>query len=199
MTARAPDISALHGDSQGATIVEFAIVLPLFMVLLIGILDIGQMVYGKSVLAGAVHKAARASSLETRNTARADAAVLDAIRPLLPGVSIESSRTSYYDFADIGRQEKWNDANGNARCDNGETYTDENRNGQWDEDVGTQGNGGDPNDVVVYRVTASFSPVFKVPFLPQRWSTRTLTATAVTRNQPFGNQTGYGSGAGSCS
>lgn len=188
----------LADDTQGATIIEFAIVVPLFMTLLLGIMDIGQMVYGKSVLSGAVRRAARDSALETRSTSEADARVLDAIRPVLPGVTIKTSRTSYYDFADIGRPEKWNDANTSGKCDNGEAYTDENRNGQWDEDVGHASSEGTANDVVVYTVTASFSPVFKVPFLPEHWSARTLTSAAVTRNQPFGVQAGYGSSAGTC-
>lgn len=191
-------LRSLHSDTEGATIVEFAIVTPLFMVLLLGIMDVGQMVYGKSVLAGAVRKAARDSSLETRNTSEADGMVLDMIRPVLPGVTIETNRKSYYDFADIGRPEKWNDSNKNGRCDNNETYTDENRNAQWDEDIGKAGNDGGASDVVVYTVKASFEPVFKVPFLPHLWNDRTLTSTAVTRNQPFANQTGYGSSAGSC-
>lgn len=185
-------------DTQGATIIEFAIVLPLFMTLLIGIMDIGQMVYGKSVLSGAVRRAARDSALETRSTTEADAIVLDAVRRVLPGVTIATSRTSYFDFTDIGRPEKWNDADTNGTCNTGEAFTDENRNGQWDEDVGQADSEGSANDVVVYKVTASFTPVFKVPFLPQRWSDRTLTATAVTKNQPFGVQAGYGSSAGTC-
>lgn len=191
-------VRALLDDREGATIVEFAIVLPMFMVLLIGILDIGQMVYGKSVLTGAVHRAARASATETRNIAQADAGVLATIRPVLPGVTIKTSRTSYYDFADIGRPEKWNDDNGNSRCDDDEVFTDENRNGQWDEDIGKQNDAGTANDVIIYRVTASFEPMFKVPLLPGSWSDRTLMATAVIKNQPFGNQTDYGSAAGNC-
>lgn len=188
----------LRDDTQGATIIEFAIVVPLFLTLLLGIMDIGQMVYGKSVLAGAVRRAARDSALETRSTTEADAMVLDAIRPVLPGVTITTSRTSYFDFTDIGRPEKWNDANTSGTCDDGEAYTDENRNGHWDDDVGQAGSDGSANDVVVYTVNASFAPVFKIPFLPSRWSDRTLTATAVTKNQPFGVQAGYGSSAGTC-
>lgn len=193
MTAR-----RLIADNDGATIVEFAIVVPLFLLLLLGILDAGQMVYGKSVLTGAVHRAARDSSLETRNTNQADATVLDAIRPILPGAKITTARTSYYDFADVGRAEKWNDRNANALCDAGETYTDENRNGQWDQDIGQKGSSGSANDVVVYKVTARFNPLFQVPLLPKLWTERTLTATAVTKNQPFGSQNGYGATAGSC-
>lgn len=185
-------------DSEGATIIEFAIVVPMFMLLLLGIMDIGQMVYGKSVLSGAVRAAARSSSLETRSTAQADAMVLDMVGKVLPGATLETSRTSYVDFNDIGRAEKWNDSNANGRCDVNETYTDENRSGTWDEEIGQSGSDGGANDVVVYTVNASFDPAFKVPLLPSRWGRRTLTATAVTKNQPFGSQPGYGSSAGSC-
>ncbi|MBB3861483.1 Flp pilus assembly protein TadG [Novosphingobium hassiacum] len=191
-------LRALRGDSSGATIVEFAIVMPMFLVLLLGILDIGQMAYGKSVLSGAVRRAARASALETRSTAQADAMVLDMVKEVLPGATLSTSRTSYYDFSDIGRAEKWNDRNGNGRCDASETFTDENRNGVWDEEMGRSNSEGSANDVVVYKVVASFEPVFKVPFLPGAWGRRTLTATAVTKNQPFGAQPGYGSSAGAC-
>lgn len=187
----------LH-DREGATIIEFAVVFPLFMLLLFGILDTGQMVYGKSVLTGAVHRAARSSATETRNITQADASVLKALQPVLPGVTIKTDRTSYYDFADVGRTEKWNDANGNSQCDNNEVFTDENRNGQWDEDIGKKGDAGSASDVVIYRVKASFDPVFKIPFLPASWSTRTLSATAVVKNQPFANQAEYGSTTGSC-
>lgn len=193
MTAR-----SLGSDTAGATIVEFAIVMPMFLVLLLGILDIGQMAYGKSVLSGAVRRAARASALETRSTAQADAMVLDMVKQVLPDATLQTSRTSYYDFTDIGRAEKWNDHNGNGRCDASETYTDENRNGAWDAEMGKSNSDGGANDVVVYKVVASFEPVFKVPFLPGAWGRRTLTATAVTKNQPFGTQPGYGSSAGSC-
>ncbi len=189
---------ALLRDREGATIIEFAIVLPMFLVLLLGIMDAGQMVYGKSVLSGAVRQAARESSLETRSIAASDATVLDLIRPVLPGVTITTMRRSYYDFSDIGRAEKWNDKNTNGRCDNGEVYTDENRNSAWDAEIGTSNSEGGADDVVVYTVTATFEPVFKVPFLPSQWSDRTLKATAVTKNQPFGTQAGYGSSAGSC-
>lgn len=191
-------MTRLLRDSEGATLVEFALVVPLFLVLLLGIMDAGQMVYGKSVLNGAVHRAARLSALETRNTSEADAQVLATVRPVLPGVKLTSTRTSYYDFADVGRPEKWNDQNGNSRCDNNETYTDENHNGQWDQDIGKQNDEGSANDVVVYRVEAKFDPLFKVPFLPSFWAERKLVATAVTKNQPFGVQSSLGSSAGSC-
>lgn len=190
-------LARLAVDSRGVTAVEFALLAPVFFMFLIGLMDLGQSIYGQVVLNGAVAKAARSSSLETADTTQADAQVSSLVGKVLPGAAITSKRENYYDFNDVGRPEKWNDANNDGTCDNGESYVDENGNGNWDEDIGREGNGS-ANDVVVYTVTASFDPLFKVPFLPEVWSRRKLTASTVTKNQPFANQDGYGSNSGTC-
>ncbi len=187
----------LRSDAAGVTIVEFAIVAPVFLLMLMGMLDAGQMIYGKTVLSGAVEAAARSSSLEGSDTAAADTQVKDRVKHVLPGVQIVSTRTSYYDFADIGRAEQWNDADGDGACDDGEAFTDENSNGSWDREIGVSGNGA-ANDVVMYSVRASFEPVFKIPFMPAMWSSRTLSSTAIRKNQPYATQQTYSSTAGTC-
>lgn len=188
----------LADDRRGIATIEFALVAPVFLGLIIAIFDIGQLAYGKAVLAGAVQNAARSAALETADTARADNMVRAAIAPVLPGVEIVSSRVSYFDFADIGRAERWNDADGNGECDNDETYTDENGSGEWEADVGLTGNGG-AGDVVVYSVDARYETVFHVPFAPESWRERTISATMVRKNQPFADQREYSSTSGVCS
>jgi TadE-like protein len=190
--------AGLVSDSSGAVIIEFAIVAPVFMLLIIGCLDLGQMAYAKSVLEGAVQKAARDSSLETASTLQADNMVKNMIGPVLPGSTITTTRTSYYDFVDVGRPERWNDANNNGTCDHNESFVDENSNGDWDEDIGVSGNGG-ASDVIVYTVNAKYNPVFRIPFMPATWAERTLSATAVRKNQPFSLQAAMGSNSGICS
>ena len=110
----------LGRDESGVTVVEFALIAPTFLLLLLGTLDIGQMVYAQSVLNGAVQTAARDASLEGGDTAAADAMVLEQISGVMPGVELNTSRTSYYDFADIERAEQWNDADDNGICNDGE-------------------------------------------------------------------------------
>ena len=187
----------LRRDRQGVTAIEFTLIAPVFLMLVMGVFDLGQMGYGLAVLNGAVQKAARDSSLETANTAALDNAVKGQINSIFPGGIFSSTRTSYNDFVDIGRPERWNDANSDGTCNNGESYVDENSNGQWDADIGSDGNGG-ASDVVVYRFTVKYKPVFAVPFMPSQWSQRTLTATAIRKNQPFASQGAMGSAAGAC-
>lgn len=187
---------ALRSDDAGSALLEFAFTAPLWILLVLGSLDLGQMAYAKSLLSGATQDAARNASLETGDTSKADAMVEDQVRRIAPSARVKTSRVSYYDFADIGRPEAWGDKNGDGSCDNNETYTDENGNGQWDADVGVSGNGG-ADDVVMYTVTVEYNRLFKMPLTPGN-STRTITASAVRKNQPFANQDGYGSEAGVC-
>jgi hypothetical protein len=167
--------------------------------MVIGMFDVGQSAYAQAILNGAVEEAARTSSLETGDTSVADAKVLKMVGHVAPGATISSERKSYYDFNDIDRAEKWNDAVPNGACDFGETYIDENGNGQWDEDIGVAGNGG-ASDVVIYTVTLSYKPLFPIPFYDGANATRSLTAVSIKKNQPFADQIGYdGSAAGICS
>jgi len=182
---------------DGAAAVEFAIVAPVFMLMMLGIYDVGQMAYGRAILSGAVEKAARGSSLETVDTTAADLMVKNAVLPILPGATFASTRKSYYDFADINRPEKFTDTNGNGTCNAGEPYIDENRSGHWEADVGNAGNGG-AGDVVLYTVTITYQPIFTSK-LQGNSGTRTMTAVGVRKNQPFASQLGYGSSAGTCS
>ena len=188
--------SVLKCSESGAALVEFALTLPVWIILAMGSLDLGQMAYAKSVLAGATEDAARSASLETGDTSEADATVERLVQTIAPGAQVTASRVSYYDFADIGRSEAWNDEDGNGLCSDGETYTDENGNGDWDQDVGESGNGG-ANDVVIYTVTVEFERLFKLPITPGE-EMRTISASAVRKNQPFADQESYGSEAGSC-
>jgi Flp pilus assembly protein TadG len=188
----------LNRDRTGGAAIEFALIAPTLLLLLFVVLDLGHMAYSSAILNGAVQEASRSAALETGSTAEADGFVRSSMQTIVPGATVTGSRTSYYDFSDVGRAERWNDANGNGACDNGEAYTDENRSGSWEADVGRNGNGG-ANDVVVYRVTVRYVPVFQIPFLPESWAARQMNAAAVRKNQPFSSQAGYGSAAGTCS
>ncbi|MCK9541214.1 MAG: pilus assembly protein [Novosphingobium sp.] len=185
-------------DRSGITIVEFGIMAPTFIVLLMGMLDVGQLAYARVLLNGAITEAARNATMETADLAYIDALVESRVKPIVTDVNVEAKRVSYYDFTDIGRPEKWNDKNKNGTCDNGETFTDENGNGGWDPDVGEEGNGG-ANDAVLYTVTANYRSNFPVPFMPEGWANRQLVAKAVRKNQPYANQASYGTSAGACS
>ncbi len=190
-------LRGLLADESGTTVMEFGLMITVFMTLMLGLFDLGQLAYTQAILNGAVQEAARTSSLEGGNTTTADSRVRELIRVSAPDATIATTRVSYFDFADIDRPESWNDADNDGLCNNSEAYTDENGNGQWDEDIGEDGNGG-AGDVVIYTVTATYAPLFPIPFYPGGSDNRSVTSSAVKKNQPFADQTGYGSDAGNC-
>ncbi|MFN3516859.1 MAG: TadE/TadG family type IV pilus assembly protein, partial [Novosphingobium sp.] len=65
IAARFGSLSRIGQDEAGVSAVEFTLVAPVFLSLVIGIFDLGQMAYGISVTNGAVEKAARDSALES--------------------------------------------------------------------------------------------------------------------------------------
>jgi len=190
------DWRALARDERGSTLLEFGLIAPTFLILLLGCANLGQMLYGKVLLNGAIEAAARSSSTENRDTTAADTMVRKIVGPILPGASYTISRFSYYDYTDVGRMEKFTDGNGNGTCDNGEPYIDENGTGGWD-NVRRSGQGG-ADDVVVYKVVTQYSPLFKIPLMPGQWQQITLTSQTVKKNQPFASQANYSTLTGNC-
>ena len=176
---------------------EFGLIVSTFMLLLLGLFDIGQVAYANALLSGAVQEAARESTLETGDSTAADARITDVVKVVAPNVKVVTTRKSYFDFDDIARPEQWNDEDNSGSCDNDENYTDENANGRWDADIGTTGNGG-ASDVVVYQATATFAPLFPNPFRIGGKADHVITASTIKKNQPFANQAAYSAEAGVC-
>ncbi|WP_336978092.1 TadE/TadG family type IV pilus assembly protein [Altererythrobacter fulvus] len=185
-------VRCLAGDARGATLPEFAIVLPTFLLLLFGIFDLGQGIYVQSVLQGAIQDAGRDAGLESGTSQKdvIDQYVRDQLRPIAisnPTYTIE--RKNYSSFADVGRPEDFTDSNKNDKYDSNECFVDENGNNSWDGDVGKGGQGG-ANDVVLYTVTVSYNRVFPLWKLISSEERSDVSASTVLRNQPFGPQAG---------
>jgi Flp pilus assembly pilin Flp len=187
----------LAENNRGVTALEFGLIAPVFISLMLGIFDLGQMVYGQSILNGAVQEVARSGALEGADTDAADSRVETLVTRVLPGAEITGSRISYFDFADIGRPEQWNDGNDNGTCDDNESYLDENGSGSWEADIGVSGNGG-AGDVIIYSVEVAYEPLFPLFFALENWSEVTLSSSTVRKNQPFSDQNEYKTTAGIC-
>jgi Flp pilus assembly protein TadG len=173
-------------DTGGATIVEFALILPVLATLLLGLFDVGYNVYTGAVLQGAIQKAARDSTIEGAVPTAVDANVTAAVTRIAPTATITFTRKNYTSFSDVGTPEDYTDLNGDGACDNGEPYEDANGNGTWDPDRGRNGQGG-ARDAVLYTVQVEYPRAFPVPFVGLASKHRMQTST-VLRNQPYSLQ-----------
>jgi Flp pilus assembly protein TadG len=192
-------IRKLGLDSSGATITEFALVIPIVCTMLLGAFDYGHTLYMQAVLQGEVQKAARDSSLETgtSNEAAINDRVQKQVQILFNHANVTTTRRFYKTFsqAAAAKQEEFTDSAAgpfhDGVCDNGESYTDTNNNGVWDQDGGDRGQGG-AKDIVVYTVTVNYPRMFPIDKFIGGSGTTTVSATTVLANQPFGDQTSYG-------
>ncbi len=176
-------------DERGVTAVEFALLAPVFLLLLLGTFNVGQAFYLEGVFHGAVQDAGRDAGLESgaANLGAIDSLVMKRVSGIAPEGAIISSRRNYTSFSDVGTPEDFEDANNNGTYDDNECFTDVNGNGAWDEDRAAAGLGG-ADDVVVY--TADLTYKWLIPMRGfAGWSdTNTISASTVLRNQPYGNQ-----------
>lgn len=176
------------GDRRGIAAVEFAILAPVMILMMMGFMDLVYQVYAQSVLDGAVQKAGRDSAIEGGAEARdkIDDLVLKAVKKMAPNATFSSTRKSYSTFQAV-KPEKFIDANNNKRYDSGECFDDTNGNKRWDADPGLTGQGG-ANDVVVYVATIEYPRMFPMPGLVG-WSRKeSLSSKTVLKNQPFASQ-----------
>lgn len=186
----------LRGNRRGATIVEFAIVTPVMMVLLMGLFDLLYQQYAQSILTGAVQKAGRDSAIQGADTSVADAKVVTMMDTLIatPSQSCPSTtavtwcsvRYAYDNFTEVA-PEPFTDSNNDGRCDNGEPFSDVNANGTWDANPGASGEGG-ANAVALYTMTITYKRLFPVAGLLGMSPNATIQASTLLKNQPYATQ-----------
>ncbi|OJV33887.1 TadE family protein [Sphingomonas sp. 67-36] len=180
----------LRRDRRGATIVEFAIVAPVMLLLLMGLADVIYQGYVQSALTGAVQKAARDATIEgngnVQNTDALDAKVQAMVRKIAPAATFSSTRKSYAYFG-AAAPEPFVDSNHNGVRDAGECFTDINGNGVWDSDPGANGQGG-ASDVTMYTMTATYPRLFPIAKMVGWSSKLTISAMTFLKNQPYATQ-----------
>lgn len=148
--------AALAACTAGSTAVEFAVILPLLLLFIIGSIEMAINLFIGSSIESAVMEASRYGITGTEaGVSRADRVleiVGDRTYGLLDMDQVNMETLVYESFADIGKPEPFTDQNGNHLYNAGEPFVDVNGNGEWDADMGEAGLGG-PSDVVVYRLS----------------------------------------------
>jgi len=143
----------LTSDRSGSAVVEFAIVAPVFLAMLMAVFDVGFLVYAKAVLQGAVEDGARTATLENTEWTTIEARVNNQVMSVIPvdnaetDISFDFDPTYYGNYADVALPEDFTDSNANGQWDATECFVDRNGNRSYDTDVGLAGRGG-AQDVV---------------------------------------------------
>lgn len=188
----------LYHACEGIAALEFALVAPVFLMMLFGFMEFALIMTVNVLLDNAVSDAARygLTGFALSGVSR-EQAILDIIEDrtgiMLDPNQLEISTLVYQSFDQIGVEEPYVDDNGNGEFDEGETYDDVNGNGNWDPDMGANGAGG-AGDVVVYTITYNWPLLTPVAGYIAEGGSIPLSSTMVVRNEPYDTMSlGFGS------
>lgn len=180
----------LRRDDRGIAAIEFALLAPTFLLLVMGIIEFSLVMYCTSVLeSAAVNSARLAKTGYTQQGITRQQMIYDMVKSRASGLmnpnNVGISAKYYSQISQINDPEPYTDSNNNHVHDASEPYTDINANGQWDADMGTAGLGG-AGDIVVYTVTYPWpisTPIIR-SFIGQG-GIYTVTSSVVVRNEPY--------------
>lgn len=176
-------------NRRGVTAIEFAIVLPVMLLAIMGLSDLAYREYVQVVFEGALQKAGRDSAIEGGDDMAADldTKVMTSVRTVAKSATYTTTRTTNATFSQF-KPERFTDGNGNGVRDAGECFDDVNGNGQWDQDPGSTGQGR-ANDVTLYAMTITFPRLFPLMRSLGFPTMQMLTARTLLKNQPYATQT----------
>jgi Flp pilus assembly protein TadG len=181
-------LPALGRDSKGATIVEFALILPVMCMMLLGTLDLGYRSYVGSVVQGTLHDAARMATVGNVTTDQIQTFVQNRLQAFSRNATITTSARSYSDFSGVKVPETiTQDTVPLGVYNAGDCFVDTNGNGSYDTDRGRSGTGAS-EDVVYFEVTMTYPHIVPVGRLFGWSSNVTTTQNTVLRNQPYGTR-----------
>lgn len=183
-------LRALARDRRGATVLEFAFILPPMLFLLMGGSEVVYQVYVQSILDGAIQKAGRDSAIQggAQNAAAIDAKVLTMVRVVAKTATFATPpKREFYNSFSAMKPESFTDTNGNGVRNPGECFDDVNNNKNWDANPSMTGQGG-ANDVALYTVTINYPRLFPVAKLLGWQTNHQLTARTLLKNQPYASQ-----------
>jgi Flp pilus assembly pilin Flp len=175
---------------SGVSAIEFAVIAPVVLLLVFGIIEFALIMMVYNVMEGATSISSRlgktgyvAAGVTREQTILS--AITQRAGSIIDPLKLTVTSKFYKQYDQINDPEPYIDANGNGSHDSGESYTDINGNGTWDSDMGASGYGS-ANDVVVY--SASYPWPIATPIMREIIGTNgflTITTHAVVKNEPY--------------
>ncbi len=188
-------------DSMGATAVELALIAPVLILFLIGVIELSVAMFINTVVEGSLKDASRLGltgqiQKGSSNTQALVDMLNEASLGLLDLTTDDVSILVYENFAQVGQGEEYTDLDGNGEWTpgpythsdgtvypDGEPWIEVNGNGVYDEDFGVAGMGAQ-GDIVLYTVTYSWN-FLSGQLIPILDGLIPMRASIVIRNEPF--------------
>jgi Flp pilus assembly pilin Flp len=183
-------LRGLWRDERGVTAIEYAVIAPVMMLLVFGIIEFAMIMAVHNTMEGATAVSSRLGKTGyTGSGLTRQQTILNAVNArasaLLDPAKLTVTSKFYKQYDQINDPEPFIDANGNSSFDVGETFTDINGNAQWDADMASSGYGS-AGDIVVYTVSYPWS--LMTPIMRELIGVNgnyTITTRAVVKNEPY--------------
>jgi Flp pilus assembly protein TadG len=188
----------LRDEERGAAAIEFALLVPPFLMLLMGSFDMAYQAYVRSTAQGAVETLTRSATIQGADEAAIKKRLEDTVHQVAPRATVAITRGSVSRFSNFDAMERLTlDLNNNGALD-GPVDTDNNgikdKSDCWEDIddngirnvvlVGKDGIGG-ADDIVRYNVQVTFDRLFPVWKLFNMPMTATVSAATLVRRQPY--------------
>lgn len=174
---------------EGVTAVEFAMIAPIVVLMIMGIIEFSLIMFTSTVMESATNNTSRLGKTGyTPTSITRQQAIINNIQArtagLLDPAKIVITTKVYANFNNVGQPEACITPP-TPPCPGvpGVNFVDVNGNGVWDTDMGAAGLG-NPGDVVVYTVSYPW-PIMTPPMRAILGSTFLITARSVVRNEPY--------------
>lgn len=191
-------------DKKGASILEFALVAPVLLLILISGVELGYKAYLRSVANGVVERAGRMASTGSMSDSQIDLFIRDQLSVIAMGSDVNSAVTirklNYFNFSNVGAGEKiTGDTAPIGTYNSTDCYEDRNNNGVFDATTGGSLGLGGADDIVFYEVDVvvprllPFEGIVRMlnptaNFSNNNANTEIVSARTIVRNQPFASQ-----------
>ncbi|WP_345814960.1 TadE/TadG family type IV pilus assembly protein [Paraburkholderia sp. PREW-6R] len=182
-------VRRLRTDDRAVTAVEFALVSPVVVFLLLGLVETGLDLWVDATVETAVQRASRLgiTTLPPTGEANMQDAVNDSIKNTMSvwlprALTFNITSKVYPSYDGSAGAEPYTDVGHVGHYVQGDPFVDVNKNGVWDADLGVNGTG-NYDDVVSYTVTITMSSFTGIPELfgiPQLVFSRTF----IVQNEP---------------
>lgn len=176
----------LASDTRGATIVEFAIIIPVICTLMAAGFELGYRAYLGAIVQGALLEASRRATVGDKTGTEIDQIIKDRVGMLSNAANVkEIKKENFYNFTNVGKPEKITTDVAPIGVYNAATdcYEDANNNGVYDTNMNS--GLGTADDIVRYSITVEYPNVMPVNKILGWGTKQTITASTVMRNQPF--------------
>lgn len=184
----------LASDERGMALVEFALIAPTLMVMLLGFLDLGHRIYYASQIQGTLHRAARLATVGNKTQPEIDAFVTSRLQNLARNPTLVITKKSYSEYTGVKKAETIvtdtvpiGTYNAKTATMPGDCHEDVVPNGRYDLDRGKNGLGG-ADDVVFYEIALTHRRLFPLARLLGWSPDQTITVNTLLKNQPYAAQ-----------